>query len=144
MSYDDQNEAIAELTEQESWELLAGVPIGRLGTTIGDDIELFPVNHVVDNGTVVFRTSQGSKLFELTVNSKVVYEVDAYDDKGGGSVVVHGEAEVVSGSAAIERAEQLPLRPWIPTVKTHFVRIHPNRVSGRRFRFGAEPEPWHL
>ena len=144
MSYDDQNEAITELTEQESWELLAGVPIGRLATTIGDDIELFPVNHVVDNGTVVFRTSQGSKLFELTVNSKVAYEVDAYDDKSGWSVVVHGEAEVLSDSEDLEHAEQLPLRPWIPTVKTNFVRIHPNRVSGRRFRFGAEPEGWHL
>lgn len=144
MSYDDQNEAITELTEQESWKLLAGAPIGRLATTLGDEIELFPVNHVVDDGTIVFRTSQGSKLFELTVNSRVAYEVDAYDDKGGWSVVVHGEAEVVSGSEELEHAEQLPLRPWIPTVKTHFVRIRPIRVSGRRFRFGDEPEGWQL
>ncbi|SDB91377.1 Pyridoxamine 5'-phosphate oxidase [Raineyella antarctica] len=143
MAYED-NEAVTELTEQEAWELLAGAPIGRLATTVGDDIEMFPVNHVVDDGTVVFRTAAGSKLFELTVNSRVAYEVDSYDEQQGWSVVVHGAAEVLSGSEELAKAEQLPLRPWIATVKTHYVRITPHSVSGRRFQFGPEPEGWHL
>lgn len=139
-----ENEAITELSEQESWELVSSVPIGRLATTIGDDIEMFPLNHVVDNETIVFRTAQGSKLFELTVNDRVAYEVDHYAGNGGWSVVVHGEAEVLSGADEIDRAQQLPLKPWIPTIKTNFVRIVPRYVSGRRFRFGEEPEAWHL
>ncbi len=139
-----ENEAVTELSEQESWELVGSVPIGRLATTIGDDIEMFPLNHVVDGETIVFRTAQGSKLFELTINDRVAYEVDDYDGNGGWSVVVHGEAEVLSDTDEIYRAQQLPLKPWIPTIKTNFVRIVPRYVSGRRFRFGAEPEGWHL
>lgn len=143
MAYHELNEAVSELSEQEAWQLLADTPIGRLATTIGDDIELFPVNHVVDDGTVVFRTAQGSKLFELTVNPRVAYEVDGYDDTTGWSVVLHGEAEVLSGEER-ERAEQLPLRPWVATIKTNYVRIRPHSVTGRRFHFGDEPEGWHL
>lgn len=141
---DVENEAITELTEGESWALLRGAPIGRLATTIGDDIEVFPVNYVLDGESLVFRTSQGSKLFELTVNSRVAFEVDSYGAEGGWSVVVHGEARVLSDGEELARAERLPLRPWIPTVKTTYVRIAPHLVSGRRFRFGDEPEGWHL
>lgn len=144
MAYQEYSDAVTELGEDEAWQLLAGVPIGRLATTIGDDIEVFPVNHVVDDGTVVFRTAQGSKLFELTVNSRVAFEADAYDEVGGWSVVVHGEAQVLQDPAEIEQAEQLPLRPWVATLKTTYVRIRPHRVSARRFRFGEEPEGWHL
>lgn len=144
MAYHELNDAVTELSEQEAWQLLAGAPIGRLATTIGDDIELFPVNHVIDEGTVLFRTAQGSKLFELTVNPRVAYEVDGYDDVAGWSVVVHGEAEVLSDQEELERVEQLPLRPWVATVKTNYVRIRPTSVTGRRFRFGDEPEGWHL
>lgn len=144
MAYHELNDAVTELSEQEAWQLLADAPIGRLATTIGDDIELFPVNHVIDDGTVVFRTAQGSKLFELTVNPRVTYEVDGYDDAAGWSVVVHGEAEVLSDQEELERVEQLPLRPWVATVKTNYVRIRPTSVTGRRFHFGDEPEGWRL
>lgn len=144
MAFHELNDAVTELGEDESWALLASTPIGRLSTTIGDDIEVFPVNHVVDEGTIVFRTAQGSKLFELTVNPRVAYETDAHDEQGGWSVVVHGEAEVLEDSEEIERAARLPLRAWIPTIKTTYVRIRPLRVTGRRFRFGDEPEGWHL
>lgn len=139
-----ENEAVTVMSDEESWALLAHEPLGRLATTIGDDIEMFPVNYVLDGETVVFRTAQGSKLFELTVNSRVAFEVDAYAGEGGWSIVVHGDAEVLEDPAEVERVEQLPLRPWVPTIKTIYVRIRPHYVSGRRFRFGDEPEAWHL
>ncbi|QGF24917.1 pyridoxamine 5'-phosphate oxidase family protein [Raineyella fluvialis] len=139
-----ENDAITVLSDEESWELLAQQPIGRLATTIGDDIEMFPVNYVLDGQTVVFRTAQGSKLFELTVNSRVAFEVDSYEDEGGWSIVVHGDAEVLQDVNEIAAVEQLPLRPWVATIKTTYVRIRPHYVSGRRFRFGEEPESWHL
>jgi hypothetical protein len=35
--------------------------------------------------------------------------------------------------------EALPLRPWVPTIKTVFVRITPDRISARKFAFGPDP-----
>lgn len=139
-----ENDAITVMSDEEAWDLLTREPIGRLATTIGDDIEMFPINYVLDGRTIVFRTAQGSKLFELTVNSRVAFEVDSYEDEGGWSIVVHGDAEVLEDPAEIETVEQLPLRPWVPTIKTTYVRIRPNYLSGHRFRFGDEPEAWHL
>ena len=62
------------------------------------------------------------------------------NDDGGWSVLLHGTAEVISDEAELARCEKMPLRPWVPTVKTHYVRIRPDRVSGRQFAFGPEPE----
>lgn len=139
-----ENEPIAKLDEDQAWQLVASRHYGRLATTIGDDIEMFPVNFVVDDGAVVFRTAAGSKLFELTVNSRVAFEVDHVEGAGGWSVVLHGDARVLQEGDEIAHAETLDLRPWLPTIKTTFVRIEADRVSGRAFRFGEEPEGWHL
>ena len=37
------------------------------------------------------------------------------------------------------RAEQLPLRPWVPTEKHTVVRITVNEITGRRFQLS---KPW--
>ena len=37
------------------------------------------------------------------------------------------------------RAEQLPLRPWVPTEKHTIVRIAVDEISGRRFQLS---KPW--
>ncbi len=137
-------DAVTEISDEESWGLLAGAQLGRLATSIGDDIEMFPVNYVVDHDSIVFRTAEGSKLFELTVNSRVAFEVDESTGDGGWSVVLHGDAKVLEDEDEIAHAQTLRLRPWVPTIKTTFVRIVAHRVSGRRFRFGEEPEGWHL
>ena len=137
-------DAVTEISDEESWRLMTGAQLGRLATSIGDDIEVFPVNYVVDHRSIVFRTAEGSKLFELTVNSRVAFEVDESAGDGGWSVVLHGEAKVLDDEDEIAAAQTLPLRPWVPTIKTIFVRVLPQRVSGRRFRFGEEPEAWHL
>ena len=37
-------------------------------------------------------------------------------------------------------AEDLPLKPWTPSLKYNFVEITPREVSGRVFRLGEEPQ----
>lgn len=103
--------------------------------------EIFPLNFVVDGESVVFRTAEGSKLVELVINEQVAFEVDGWNDNGGWSVVVKGLASVVPAGEQHDRAEALPLRPWIPTIKTNFVRITASEVTGRRFEFGPDPLP---
>lgn len=130
-------EAVTELSEKEAWELLATRPVGRLATSVAQQPDIFPVNFVLDDGCIVFRTAQGSKLLELTINEHVAFEVDDWEtDLGGWSVVCHGTAEVIEHQADLERAESLDLRPWVQTIKTVFVRIRVVEIVGRRFRFG--------
>ncbi|MEU1971075.1 pyridoxamine 5'-phosphate oxidase family protein [Microbacterium sp. NPDC019599] len=128
------------LSDDECWSLLAGDELGRLVTHVGDVLDIFPVNYVVDRGTIVFRTAEGSKLFELTVNDEVLFEVDEHTDEDAWSVVVRGHARRLATSEEVAAADRLPLQPWLPTLKYNFVRIEPTAVSGRAFRRGAEPE----
>ena len=86
------------------------------------------------------RTAQGSKLFELTVNDEVLFEVDGHDDAHAWSVVVRGRAHALGTSAEVERADAAGLRPWIPTLKHVYVRIVPESLSGRSFDRGPEPD----
>lgn len=136
------SDAVTNLSEVECWELLATQKLGRLGTSVVNEPEIFPVNFVVDDRTILFRTAQGSKLLELTINNKVAFEVDDHDDEKGWSVLIRGVAEALEHSTEIDAAQRLGLTPWVPTVKKTFVRIRPHVITGRRFTFGAEPANW--
>ena len=130
---------VLELDDEQSWRLLEGTKHGRLVVSVAGEPDIFPVNYVVDRRSVVFRTAEGSKLFTLTVNDRVCFEVDGWDATGGWSVIVRGRARELTGHER-DRAESLPLRPWVATRKTHWVSIEADEISGRQFHFGAEPE----
>jgi len=131
---------ITNLSETESWELLAGVELGRLITDVGGQPEVFPVNFVTQRQTILFRTAEGTKLSSVVLNQDVVFEADQHDSAEGWSVIVKGRANLLDTRAEIEEAEQADLRPWIPTLKLRFVRVVPREISGRRFKFGPEPD----
>lgn len=134
------DEPIAVLSEDDAWARLGSQKYGRLATSVGGVVDLVPVNFVVDNQSIVFRTAAGSKLAGLAVNGAVVFEADEIGENDGWSVVVHGTARILERDDEIAAAEQLDLRPFVPTVKRTFVRVTPERVTGRAFRFGPEPE----
>lgn len=133
-------DVVVELTDDQCWAVLSGCKVGRLVTCVDRHPEIFPINFVTDGRSIVFRTAEGNKLFTMTVNSHVAFEVDGWDGTGGWSVIARGSAEEVTALAEVDRLEGLPLRPWVPIVKTHWVRMTPSQVSGRQFRFGPEPE----
>ena len=125
---------VSELDEDESWQLLSRHEEGRLATTAGGILDIFPITYVVDNQSIVFRTGPGTKLVELTINDQVVFEIDYYDEREGYSVIVHGTAEQLDSMADIDYAQALPLPSLFPTERPRYVRINPTRVSGRKFR----------
>ena len=57
------------LGTEACWELLASAPVGRLGVVVDGRPEIFPVNFVTDDRTIVFRTEVGSKLAALDASS---------------------------------------------------------------------------
>ncbi|MFT3861543.1 pyridoxamine 5'-phosphate oxidase family protein [Micropruina sp.] len=131
---------IVALTADEAWQLLGTVSVGRLATAVGGQPDIFPVNFVVHDGSIVFRTAEGSKLVQVILNAAVAFEADSWSGGTGWSVVVKGTAHEVTGSDELAELERLPLRPWVPTVKTHVIAVVADEITGRRFAFGEEPE----
>ena len=139
MDYANGN-VVEQLGVDDCWALLSRTRLGRLALAVHGEIDIFPVNFVVHERTLMFRTAPGTKLFELSVNPRVAFEVDEVDDSFAASVVVKGEAERVEAQDEIDAADALPLTPWIPTLKYRWVRITPSSLSGRRFARAPEPD----
>jgi nitroimidazol reductase NimA-like FMN-containing flavoprotein (pyridoxamine 5'-phosphate oxidase superfamily) len=133
-----------ELTKSQCFELLARERLGRVAVV--DDLGpvVFPVNFILDRHMVIFRTSEGTKLDAACRGSRVAFEVDGTDTAThtGWSVLVRGEAIEVTDPAELARLRKLPLHPWAPGAKTHYVRILPAALTGRRIWVpGGEPQP---
>lgn len=136
------HDTVQELDEVQAWEFLTAHRIGRLAIVIGGEPDIFPVNYVVDGQSLVFRTAEGSKLLAASLGGRMAFQVDEWTHEGAVSVLAHGTPHVMEGEER-ESATSLELGPWVPTHKEHWVRLEVDEVTGRRFRFGPEPEPFH-
>ena len=121
------------IPEAQCWQLLRESVVGRLGVIVDHQPDIFPVNHVVDHGTIVFRSGAGTKVF-ASLHQVVAFEVDGYDptEASAWSVVVHGVAADIHETNEALRAMTLPLFPWQAGPKPRFIRIEPTEISGRR------------
>jgi hypothetical protein len=136
---DDPRSGDVNLGLNACWALLRSAEVGRLAVSIEDRPEIFPVNYVVDHGTVVFRTAEGTKLAGSVLGAAVAFEIDGYEPDAGEawSVVIKGHAREITQLHDVIDTTDLPLFPWHATPKGHFVRIEPDGVTGRRFRVVA-------
>ena len=124
---------VHHLSTEQCWRLLDFTKLGRLATAALGIVGIRPVNYIVDNETIVFRTAPGAKLLELAVSSPVAFEIDSYGPESAWSVVATGRAMIVTDTYEIARIERLPLIPWIATEKNIFVRIVVDGLTGRSF-----------
>ncbi len=127
--------AMEILTDEQCWSLLGSVEVGRLAVAAAGDIDIFPLNFVVDDRSLLFRTAEGTKLVEVVLAGRVAFEIDGYDAERGRawSVVLKGEAHMLEKWDDIYSAQDTPLFPWNHSPKERFVRIIPYAVTGRRF-----------
>jgi uncharacterized protein len=133
------DDGITILSLHECWDLLSGRTLGRLVTSVDGQPEIFPVNYVVQRRTILFRTAEGTKLISAAINNHVVFEVDDHNVAEGWSVIVKGIARSLRTNEQIEDAERAQVLSWTASEKSHYVRILPEMVTGRRFQFGAPP-----
>lgn len=49
---------VTVLGDDKAWDLLSSVTLGRLVTYFGGQLEIFPVNFAVQNGTLLFHTTR--------------------------------------------------------------------------------------
>ena len=131
----------AVLNENECFGLLHQGSIGRVAVTIGAIPAIFPVNYCVLGGAIYFRTAVGAKLAVATERAVVAFQVDEIDKTyhQGWSVLAVGIATEITDRAFCARLARLPLQPWAPGEKDHYVRIWPEFVSGRRICFSESP-----
>jgi uncharacterized protein len=134
------NDPVTVLSEDESWSLLPTVSLGRLVTNLRGQPEIFPINFVTQRRTVLFRTAQGTKLYSAVMSDRVVFEADDHTAAEGWSVIIEGTAHVLSATADILDAQEAPLLSWPATLKPLYVRVIGIKITGRRFKFGPEPD----
>lgn len=117
---------------EESWGLLLRSGLGRLATAAGSEADIFVVNYLVHDRTILFRSAPGSKLVELDEAPIVAFEVDGNDTHRYWSVVIRGTARRMTDQTEIIRSGVLELVSWSPSEKHEFVRIVPTSVTGRQ------------
>jgi nitroimidazol reductase NimA-like FMN-containing flavoprotein (pyridoxamine 5'-phosphate oxidase superfamily) len=128
------DDGLEMLSEDECHTLLAAAEIGRVGMTVAALPVILPVNYAYVDGAVVFRTGEGTKLRAASGGSILAFEVDSYDvvARTGWSVLVIGRAAEITDPAELERLRALGLAPWANGTKTHYVRLEPELLTGRR------------
>jgi nitroimidazol reductase NimA-like FMN-containing flavoprotein (pyridoxamine 5'-phosphate oxidase superfamily) len=134
--------AVTVMSVEECWEALSKEEFGRLAYVLGDEVDVAPLNYAVDRSTggptLLFRTSEGSKLLGILLHPEVVFEIDHYDETSAQSVIVRGRARRLEEDEE-HRAEVLPLRPWVAEPRYVVVELAPQKVSGRHF---VLERPW--
>ncbi len=133
----DSTDATADaLSARECWERLRAEPYGRLAVIGPDGPVIYPINAVVDHATIVFRTTEGSKVDAIRADPRVAFEVDGWSPEDGTawSVGVTGSAheivQMIEGASAME----LDVTPWQAGPKPIFIRVTPESVTGQSFR----------
>lgn len=131
------------LTDEQCWELLHSATVGRLAVDVAGRPDIYPINFVIDDGAIIFRTGAGTKLAAAALMHHVAFEIDGYvpADRTAWSVVVKGWADQVESMNDLFEVEELPLYPWAAHPKPNFVKITPHEVTGRRFHVVDDATP---
>lgn len=131
----DPRSGIEVLDRDACLRLLAPGGVGRVAVIAGSEPVIFPVNYVLVDDRIAFRTAPGSKLQAVDWGSKVSFEIDDLDPRtrSGWSVVAVGRAEeVVDTRRRDEIVTATGLAPWAEGEHEHLVLVHTDRLSGRR------------
>ncbi|HLK01384.1 MAG TPA: pyridoxamine 5'-phosphate oxidase family protein [Streptosporangiaceae bacterium] len=136
---------IETLSERECLELVAGGEVGRIAFTGRYGPAVLPVNYKLTDGLIWFRTALHGVLDEdlrtgiANADYVVAFEVDELDAarRVGWSVLIQGAAHPVSSDADRSAADRSGVVSWAGGDRELFVRITPQRVTGRRIA----PEP---
>ncbi|WP_028267020.1 pyridoxamine 5'-phosphate oxidase family protein [Arthrobacter sp. MA-N2] len=134
---------IERLSPDECFELLRQATVGRLAVIVENHPDIFPVNYVADQGSIVFRTGIGTK-FWSSMRDPCALELDGFDAGSGKawSVVVRGQVHLIVDREEKAAANALHLDPWQPGNKSHYLRLSLDAVTGRRFKVNR-PDIWN-
>lgn len=138
--------ALEVLTETECFELLDTATVGRIAFVDAEGQQLIPVNFIVLDGLIYFRTAHGGLLAEFERgHDDVAFGVDYHDDlaRNGWNVTLRGSARRVEDRAGINTVlGNANLEPWAGGVRPIVIEVRPRSVAGRRvFTRGGAAAP---
>ncbi|MDZ7676074.1 MAG: pyridoxamine 5'-phosphate oxidase family protein [Acidimicrobiales bacterium] len=138
--YDAQG--LVRMDEEACWEFLEHHHLGRIAFVRHHRPLVYPVNYVIDDESVVFRTSPGSKLGAALRGSLVAFEVDEADElfESGTSVLVHGRVLEVTEPVERDRLADRLVRTWAPGERDHVIRVQTHWLTGRSIPLSGEDD----
>jgi hypothetical protein len=135
---DSSDRLLTDLDEAECYRLAATEPVGRLVWTGSQGPSVVPVNFTLEHGTVRIRTAAYSALAQECDDSRVAFEVDAYDPDSrlGWSVIMTGRAAVGFVQPGVPAPDAWPIG-----AKAVQLTITVDKVTGRRLRQRRAADP---
>lgn len=130
------------LNRRQCLDLLQGVRVGRLVFTEDALPAVQPVNFRLWHDDVIIRVAGGPKLAAATNHQVVAFQADELDAdlRTGWSVTVVGHAEPITDVDDLLEVAGPFIQPWVDGRRDHFIRIHTEKMTGRRFRERGLPE----
>lgn len=126
---------LIELDETECLQLLASVALCRVAWVSDGRPDVLPVNHLVDDGAIVFRSAAGTKLGVAARGGAVAVEADHHDPAThtGWSVVARGRAGIVTDDERLRHLHSLDFAPWSAADQRDlWVEVRIEELTGRR------------
>ncbi|MHA7155733.1 pyridoxamine 5'-phosphate oxidase family protein [Arthrobacter sp. TMN-50] len=124
------------LNADECWALMAGQTTGRIGFLYEGMVTIFPLNCIVYDGGVYFRTSEDAVIARSQLE-QAAFQLDHIDTptRSGWTILVNGPVNRITDPALLKtlwgsRADE----PWAPGQRNVFFGISPRKISGRRLR----------
>jgi nitroimidazol reductase NimA-like FMN-containing flavoprotein (pyridoxamine 5'-phosphate oxidase superfamily) len=125
-------ENLEELSQDECILRLEANGVGRVAAVLDCRPYICPVNYVVHEGAIIFRTRHGSRLHKATYDSYAALEIDSTDFMyhEGWTVLVQGCCAHVTDPAEIVALAQVCAAPWAEEAQDAIVRIRMDEVRG--------------
>lgn len=123
-----------DMSYDECRRRLASADVGRVAICTPEGPQILPVNFVLDEDSIVFRTAPHSILGAHADGARLAFEVDHVDsaDQSGWSVVAAGLGEFVASTLETAGLRVSgTLEPWAGGVRPFHVRLRWTRLTGR-------------
>jgi uncharacterized protein len=125
---------LIELDRAECMELLAAQSVGRIAYAINTGARILPVNYILGDDCIIFRTVPDGEIFRHALNSNCAFEIDETDEffESGWSVVAVGRLQLATEDDFASMRYGKQPEPWAGGSRWMFVRLPCEQVSGRR------------
>ena len=123
-----------DLSDTRCWALLSTHQTGRIGFLRNGAVQIYPVNYLVHDGALYFRTRDDGDIGSLLPLNGCAFQVDEVRSEAmaGWSVLANGTADAVRDEALLtELWGRSAEEPWAGGSRTTFVGIQPTQISGR-------------
>lgn len=128
----DIEDGTVDLSHVQCWELLGETGIGHLALRAHPKgVDIVPINYLVHDRMLYFRSAPGTKLMELVEHPHVAVQVERLRDGRWSSVVIKGRAERLAFDDEIIESGVMTLVTSGPGEKANYVRVTPDSITGR-------------